>query len=112
VAEREKAIVERLGNVSLNITGDRPQELSGAVRSNTEFDLVFSLPEVDRSALHARLEKEVAQLEGLIARTDAQLGNEKFINGAPARVIESMREKRAEYAGELAKKREGLGSLQ
>jgi len=111
VAETEHAIIERLGNVSLHVSEQSAPHLSGAVRSNTEFDLVIELPDVDKSALRGRLEKEIAQLAGLIARTDAQLSNEKFMKGAPARVIESMREKRSEYTAELQKKKEAHEAL-
>jgi valyl-tRNA synthetase len=112
VAEREKAVIERLGNVTLHIESGRVPQLGGAVRSNTEFDLVFELPEVDRSGQSARLVREIKQLDELITRTDKQFANEKFMNGAPAHVVESMRRKRAEYAAELEKKREALASIQ
>jgi valyl-tRNA synthetase len=111
VAERERIVIEKLGNVALHISEQSAPHLAGAVRSNTEFDLVIELPEVDKSALRGRLEKEIAQLQGLIARTDAQLSNEKFMKGAPPRVIESMREKGSEYAAELEKKKEALEAL-
>jgi valyl-tRNA synthetase len=90
VTENRRAI-ERLANVTLTIVGGTSS-------------LKLSIP-LDR----ARLEKENAELEKVIARTDAQLENEDFTRKAPAKVIESMRAKLAEYKAQLKKNRDALG---
>jgi valyl-tRNA synthetase len=90
VTENRRAI-ERLANVTLTI--------EEGVSS-----LKLSIP-LDR----ARLEKENTELEKVIARTEAQLGNEDFTQKAPAKVIESMRAKLAEYKAQLKKNRDALG---
>ncbi|MDD4189558.1 MAG: hypothetical protein PHX37_05675, partial [Eubacteriales bacterium] len=46
-----------------------------------------------------RLNKEREHLKAELARVDAKLGNEKFINKAPANIVNEEREKREKYLG-------------
>jgi valyl-tRNA synthetase len=57
----------------------------------------------------SRLRKENAQLEKVISSSKVQLSNEAFVSKAPAKVIEGMRTKLAEYEAQLAKNRAALG---
>ena len=57
-----------------------------------------------------RLEKEIGQHEKLVADKDRQLQNEKFMQSAPAHVVESLRVKRAEYQDQLEKSRAALAA--
>jgi valyl-tRNA synthetase len=62
-----------------------------------EATIVLPIAEViDVEAERARLDKEIARLEGEITRFDRKLANEKFIAKAPAEVVETERERRAE----------------
>jgi valyl-tRNA synthetase len=58
----------------------------------------------------ARIEKEIEQLEKVIASFARQLENEEFLAKAPEKVIASMRQKKAEYEEQLAKNRAALQS--
>jgi valyl-tRNA synthetase len=107
----EFGVVEKLANVKLDVHGDVAPKLEGAVRSTTEFDLFLELPEVDVTGQRAKLEKEIENLERLIVDKDRQLGNEKFLSGAPPAVVESLREKRQEYDAQLQKTRAALAGL-
>jgi valyl-tRNA synthetase len=108
----ELEVVEKFATVKLDVrTGNAP-DLSGAVRSTPEFDLVLRLPEVDREIQIARLVKEIAQLEKAIADKDRQLANEKFLKSAPPQVVEALRTKRAEQVAQLEKSRATLNTLQ
>ncbi len=64
-----------------------------------------SIVRVDR----AHLKKENEQLEKVIANSRRQLTSEAFISKAPAKVIESMRAKLAEYESQLKKNRDAMG---
>ncbi len=108
----ELSVIEKLATVKLDIRTGAAPELQGAVRSTPEFDLVLHLPEVDLDVQRGRLTKEIEQLEKLIADKDRQLSNEKFLSGAPAQVVESLRSKRAEYVAQLEKSRTAFSSLQ
>ena len=90
---------------------DAPPALTGAVRSTAQFDLSLQLPEVDTEALRQRLIKENDKLEKLVANIDRQLESEKFLNGAPPHVVESLRAKRAEYMAQIKKNRDMLDQL-
>jgi valyl-tRNA synthetase len=58
---------------------------------------------IDLEAEAARLRKEAAKAEGEIARIDKKLSNEKFVANAPEEVVETEREKLAEYREALEK---------
>jgi len=62
-----------------------------------EATVVLPIAEViDVAAEKARLSKEIARLDGEITRFDHKLANEKFVAKAPAEVVETERERRAE----------------
>ena len=50
-----------------------------------------------------RLEKERDQLIKNIANSDRQLSDDVFLGKAPAKVVDSIRAKRAEYEAQLTK---------
>ncbi len=93
----ELPVLEFLAKVKLEVRTDAPPALTGAVRSTAHFDLSLQLPEVDQEALRQRLNKETDKLAKLVVSIDGQLTSEKFLNGAPPHVVESLRAKRAEY---------------
>jgi valyl-tRNA synthetase len=99
----EVAVIEKLAKVKLELRTEAPVQLVGAVRSTPEFDLLLHVPEADTVIQRQRVTKERDQLDKLIANIDRQLSNEKFLQSAPTQVIESLREKRAEYAARLEK---------
>ncbi len=101
-------VIEKLAHVKLQIHADRPSKLEGAVRSTPDFDLQIAVPIADAATQRARLEKELEQYRKLIADKDRQLSNEKFLAGAPPQVVQSLREKRAEYQAQFEKTRAAL----
>ncbi len=95
-----KALIEQLANIQITThvtAGDRK--------------VVLTLPE--RSGLSAdqkeRLQKEIGQLDTVIANSKRQLSNDAFTSKAPAKVIDGMRAKLAEYEAQLAKNKAALG---
>jgi valyl-tRNA synthetase len=108
----EWPVVEWLAKVKLDVRTDAPPALSGAVRSTPEFDLLLQLPEVDHEVQRQRLTKETDKLDKLVLNIDRQLASEKFLSGAPAHVVESLRAKRAEYVAQIEKNRAALAQLQ
>jgi valyl-tRNA synthetase len=67
--------------------------------------------EVDVAAEKLRLGKEVARLEGEIAKTQGKLGNEAFVARAPAAVIELERKRMSDFAATLEKVKAQLSRL-
>lgn len=97
-----KEAVERLANLELEIQNE-------AVPGR--FALKLRLPEANTAALKQRLEKEVQQLEKVVANSDRQLGNQAFIAKAPEKVVAEIRTKRAEYQAQLDKLKDQLCSI-
>ncbi|MBX9603331.1 MAG: valine--tRNA ligase [Bryobacteraceae bacterium] len=106
--------IRRLAKLDFTLHEGIAPGLEGAVRSTPDFDLKLHLPELAAEgvdALRARLEKEITQLEGLIANSERQLTNEEFLSKAPEKVISSIRQKKSEYEAQLGKSRSSLETL-
>jgi valyl-tRNA synthetase len=83
---------------------DAPVAIAG------DFRLMLEI-EVDVPAERERLAKEVARLEGEIARARAKLDNPKFVERAPAAVVEQERERVERFGSTLDKVRAQLANL-
>ena len=105
-------LIEKLANIKLEVLSERPAKLDGAARSTPDFDLLIASPIADSAAQRPKLEKEIMQLEKLIADKDRQLSNEKFLASAPANIVDGLRAKRAEYQAQLDKSRIALNGRQ
>ncbi|MEQ1883573.1 MAG: valine--tRNA ligase [Bryobacteraceae bacterium] len=95
------AMIELLGNVSLEVKAG----------TGPGFDLKLNLPEAAGPSEEQldRLRKDNEQLEKVIANSKRQLENEAFVSKAPAKVIDGMRTKLAEYEAQYAKNKAALG---
>jgi valyl-tRNA synthetase len=95
----------------LELTAGAAPRGEGALRSTPEFDLVLRLPPAQADAQRKRLEKQIEQLEKVVASSHRQLEDPEFLSRAPERVTESIRQKLAEYESQLAKSRTALEGL-
>jgi valyl-tRNA synthetase len=90
--------LERLARIEVI---ERAQSAPNAAVQIVVGGATFALPLagiVDFTAEKARLEKEIARVQGEIGRIDKKLANESFVARAPEEVVEAEREKRAGYA--------------
>ncbi len=104
-------IIKRLARLSDISHAHTPPE--GAVQLLVRGE-VAALPlkgVIDVAAERARLEKELAKVDGDIKRVDAKLGNADFVRKAPEEVIEGEREKRDEAQARRAKIMEAFERL-
>ncbi|MDE6288720.1 MAG: hypothetical protein K2M00_08060, partial [Muribaculaceae bacterium] len=76
--------------------------------------LEFNVPlaaSIDVAAEIERLKKEIAYLEGFKASIEKKLGNERFVNNAPAAVVEGERKKLSDTETKLAANMATLAAL-
>ncbi|HEX9703012.1 MAG TPA: valine--tRNA ligase, partial [Rhodospirillales bacterium] len=66
---------------------------------------------IDLAAEQARLEKEIAKLDGEVQRFEKKLANEKFVANAPEEVVDTERERLGEARLARSKMGEALSRL-
>ena len=112
VARAQIEAVQKLAGLRLEIREEAaPAGGGSAQRSTPEFDLVLQVSAAQNEVQRKRLEKEIEQLEKVIANSHRQLGDEKFLGRAPANVVEVLRRKLADYESQLEKSRGALAGL-
>ena len=62
--------------------------------------------QIDVEAERARLDKEIARLEGEITKAQTQLGNESFVARAPQAVVAQMRQRLTDFSADVLRMRE------
>ena len=60
----------------------------------------------------SRLQDEVKKFQGEVKRANGKLGNEKFVNNAPEKVVAAEREKLADWENKLQATQDRLTQLQ
>jgi valyl-tRNA synthetase len=100
-------VIESLARVEISQQPSQPGT-GGLVRSTPDFDLRLygetdAANGMGSADTQARLEKGNSELRRLIDSSRRQLGNDEFLKKAPAKVIESMRVKLADYEAQLRK---------
>jgi valyl-tRNA synthetase len=102
VARRHADAIQRIANVKLEFKSEAAPK-SPAMRSTAEFDLVLQVPASQEEAQRKRVEKERDQLVKNIANSERQLADETFLSRAPEKVVDTIRQKLADYKTQLQK---------
>jgi valyl-tRNA synthetase len=102
IAERHTNAIARLANVKFTFRNEAAPK-SPVMRSTAEFDVVLHVPAAQEEAQRKRNDKEREQLDKNIANIERQLSDEVFLSKAPAKVVESIRAKLAEYKAQRDK---------
>jgi len=111
LAGSQLEVIQKLAGLKLELKRGAAPKSDGVLHSTPEFDLALRLPASQAGAQKQRLEKQIDQLEKVIAASRRQLSDEKFLERAPAAVVESIRRKLADYEAQLEKSRSALESL-
>ena len=67
---------------------------------------------VDLDEEKAKMQKEIAKLEKEVNRSSKKLGNQKFVENAPEKVVEAEKQKAVEWQQKLAAAKDRLASLE
>jgi valyl-tRNA synthetase len=86
--------VGRLARFEFGEDGGDPVAAVGPVK-------ILASAEIDAEAVTARLEARREELRSEVSRAEGKLGNEKFVDRAPAEVVEEERQKLERYRAEL-----------
>ena len=110
-AGENREIIERLGRVSeLRFVEQISAGLSK--HSTPSFDVAVVYERIiDVAAERERLTKDIARYEKGLAAAEKQLGNDAFLNKAPAHVVEGLKKQESETRFLLEKAREALRAL-
>jgi valyl-tRNA synthetase len=111
LARAHADVIEKLAGVRLELRPGHAPKGAAPLRSTPEFDLALRVPAAQSEAQRQRLEREILNLEKVIANSRRQLADGEFVSRAPAHVTEGIRAKLAGYEAQLAKSRAALESL-
>jgi len=100
----------RAKSISVNPQMPKPKASASSVTNNAEIYIPLE-GLIDLDVERQRLQKEITRLEGSLAGIEKKLSNEKFVNGAPAEVVEKERTKRRDWQENLNKLKEILKNL-
>ena len=104
-------LIVKLANLNA-INGDAEKDAAAAsfLVGTQEYNIPLA-NSIDVEAEKARINKEIAYLEGFLKSVNAKLSNERFVSKAPAAVIEGERRKQADAETKIATLRAALGAL-
>jgi valyl-tRNA synthetase len=95
-----KEVLEKLARIKIDIVSKI--DTNGIVVAGKKIKLTLAISDlVDIEKEKARLGKEIANLEGLIVKTGALLGNKNFVKSAPKEIILVNQAKLKEYGDKL-----------
>ena len=108
----ELGVIEKAGQREAGYSRRGPAEIVEARCGLRRISIsCWSFPKWMRKGNARGLQKEILELEKLIRDKDRQLPNEKFLSGAPAHVVDSLRAKRTEYVAQRDKSQAALSDL-
>mgnify|MGYP001799895859 CR=1 FL=1 len=99
--------LKKLGNLSGIETGQKPENAFSFVVGSDEYFIPAS-ENVDMEAEKAKMEEELQYAKGFKASVEKKLSNERFVNNAPAKVVEMERKKLADAEAKIRTLEESL----
>ena len=106
------ASVIKLANLSeVSFSSEKPENCYNFVIQSTEFYLK-SNTSVDIASEKTNIEKEIAYNKGFLNSVNKKLGNEKFMAGAPEKVVQMELKKKADAEAKIHALMENLAKLE
>ena len=106
-----KAIIAKLANLSSIVSVEEKDATAASFLVGT---VEYAVPlgnNIDIEEELKKLEADLKYNEGFLASVMKKLGNEKFVNNAPAKVIEMERKKQADAEAKIATLKESIAAL-
>jgi valyl-tRNA synthetase len=104
-------VIAKLCNVSeIDYVAEAPAGAFGFIVGSTEFFVPLT-DSVDVEAEIKKLEEELKYAQGFLKSVEAKLSNERFVNGAPAAVVDKERKKKADAEAKIAVIEQQLAGL-
>ncbi len=95
------SVIMKLCNVSsINYVTENPQDAFGFLVKAVEFFIPVT-DNIDTEAELKKLEEELKYAQGFLKSVEAKLSNEKFVNGAPAAVVDKERKKKSDSEAKI-----------
>jgi valyl-tRNA synthetase len=95
---------------SLNFTTEDEQEGANFIAGTSKYYLLFQ-KQIDVAAERKKIEEELKQKQGFVKGIEKKLSNERFVNNAPAAVVEKERKKLADGQARIALLEDSLKQL-
>ena len=104
-------VITKLCNVGeVSYVAEAPQGAFGFIVGSTEYFVPLT-DSIDVEAEIKKLEEELKYAQGFLKSVMGKLSNEKFVNGAPAAVVEKERKKQADAEAKIAVIEQQLAGL-
>jgi valyl-tRNA synthetase len=102
-------VIKKLGIVSeIKITSEKPSNAINYLVGTTEFSVPVAINTTEETA---KMQSEIAYLEGFLKSVNAKLSNEKFVDNAKPEIVEIERKKQADTEQKIKALREGIENL-
>ncbi len=113
ISEVQQMYIKSLAKVEELVVGENINKPKGSVSAVVKgFDLFIPLEGlIDLSVERERVEKEIKNLEGILAKINGKLSNERFVQNAPAKLVEQEKAKQTEWQNSLDKLKVVLAEL-
>ena len=109
--EQFATVIAKMGNMeSIEIVSEGTKGAWSFIADTVEY-FIPTVGEVDTAATKAKLEEDLKYTEGFLNSVMKKLSNERFVNSAPAQVVENERKKQADAEAKIAAIKAQLASL-
>jgi len=104
------ALIKMANLSAINVVTEKSSGSASFLVGTTEFAVPLGNL-IDLDAERKKLEAELQHIEGFLASVEKKLSNERFVQNAPAAVVDMERKKQADAQQKIASIRETLASL-